>query len=398
MQLSHRARVFAGASLTTVMIATTAMITGAGAQTAEATPTQAAGSWLADQLVDGDHMEVVFGTDAFADPGLTIDVLFALAESGVAESFAADATAWLGESANTATYIGDGGDESYPASIAKLALGAMVRGVDPTAWGEDNINLISRLQAREQASGRFVAASAFGDFTNSIGQSLAIITLARAAGVDPTPASVDLLLESQCADGGFDLALQPIPEDCVSGVDSTAIALQALLAGGASAPDIEAAIDYLRGAQQDNGGFATTATGTPNANSTGIAAQALAVVGDTSDADLAVAFLRTLQQDCTAAVADQGAIAFDASAFDAGTAARATAQALLGMGGIGLLELSADQADDQPRFDCPAPVTTTTPTTAGPTTTVVGTPVVAPTTVRPAPAATPVRATPTFTG
>jgi hypothetical protein len=53
-------------------------------------PIEAAAGWLADQLADGERIEVTFdfgdGPQTFPDQGLTADVVFALSAAGVAAS------------------------------------------------------------------------------------------------------------------------------------------------------------------------------------------------------------------------------------------------------------------------------------------------------------------------
>jgi len=217
----------------------------------------------------------------------------------------------------------------------------------------------------------------------------------------PSDESVELLLLSQCDDGGFGLELEPAAGECASGVDTTSYAIQALVAADRDedADVIGSAVGYLLEVQQDGGGFATGATGAPNANSTGLGTQALRVAGEDAAADAGAAFVLTLQQGCDADDDLRGAIDFDGGEFDPSNAARATSQGLLGLVGTGFAALSADGATGElPRLSC-----ATTPTTDP-----VGepTPTAAPTAVDAvdagdpvrAPAATPVRATPTYTG
>ncbi len=395
---------FAGV-LTAVTAAVAVLLGGsfgsaAGAQTdpAGASRAEAAASWLADQLVDGERLEVTFGTDSFDDPGLTIDAVLAFASAGVAEGFAADATAWLASSATTASYVGDGTVESYAGALAKLSLLAQVRGLDPTGWGQGDVDLVARLVSQEQVNGRFTDVSAYGDFSNSIGQSLAIVVLTREPGTAASDASIDLLLLSQCADGGFALELEPA--GCESGVDTSAYALQALVAAGrpSDGGEVDRVVAYLEDVQSDDGGFGTAAGESSNANSTGLAVQALRVASRSDPADLGVGFLASLQVDCDAST-DRGAVAFDASGFDAGTATRATAQALLGLAGVGYLDLSAATASSElPRFDCPALSSTTSSSTTSSTAPPPTTPLAVVSSASQTPAATPVIANPSFTG
>jgi hypothetical protein len=298
-------------------------------------PDDAAAGWLARQLVDGDHLETDFGGTSFPDQGLTIDGVFAFSAAKVAGSAAAAATAWLARPDNLDTYTGGGGTESYAGPTAKLLLLAEVRGADPRSFG--GVDLRARLLDLLTPSGRFSDRSAFGDFSNAFGQSYAIVALNR---IGRAPASaVTFLAGQQCADGGIpvDFGTQP----CAGDVDATALAAQALRSAGRTAA-ARRAVAWLAARQQSDGGFAALdGTGTPNANSTGVAGQALADAGRVLPAVRAGVFLARLQVRCSGPVAERGAIPFDRTGFDPATATRATAQAVLGLTGVGLSRLSA---------------------------------------------------------
>lgn len=361
----------------------------AGAQVDDATPSEAAGSWLADQFVDGERFESEFGGVIYPDHGGTVDAAIALAAAGVADGVGAAATDWLETSEQTRGYAGDIDNDGTNQSggLAKLALLAQTRGLDARDWGEDGVDLIQRLVDMEDGSGEFIDTPDWGNDFKTFSHAFAIMALSRQGDAAPTAASLDLLLTSQCADGGFDGNLSPDPAACSSGIDSTAVALMALVAAERAddADEIADAADHLTGMQAADGSLG-------NANSTGLAAYALRLAGATAAADAGAAYLLSLQQDCDAAEADRGAIAFDDSGFDAGTAVRATAQGLYGITGLGYVDASAAGATtDQPRFDCTEPVESTTTSSTPTTETTVVTSGVSP-------SATPVRATPTFTG
>jgi hypothetical protein len=298
-------------------------------------PDDAAAGWLARQLVDGDHLETDFGGTSFPDQGLTIDGVLAFSAAKVAGSAAAAATRWLARPDNITTYTGGGDTESYAGPTAKLLLLAEVRGLNPRAFG--GVDLRARLLDLLAPSGRFSDRSAFGDFSNAFGQSYAIIALNR---IGRAPASsVAFLAGQQCADGGVPVELEVQP--CTGDVDATALAAQALRSAGRTAA-ARRAVAWLVSRQQPGGGFAALdGTGTPNANTTGLAGQALADAGRVLPAVRAGVFLVRLQVRCSGPVADRGAIAFDSAGFDPATATRATAQAVLGLTGVGLSRLTA---------------------------------------------------------
>jgi hypothetical protein len=294
----------------------------------------AASGWLARQMVDGDHFEVEFGGQVFPDQGLTIDAVFAFATADVADDFAARAMDWLAQPDILTGYIGDGTTNSFAGPTAKVALAVQVRSGDPSNFG--GVDLLSRLRGLQQPSGRFTDQSPFGDFSNAFSQSLAILALDRTAAGAPT-AATNFLAASRCPDGGYPLLFdQP---ECTSDVDSTAMAVQALLAAGQWAAAIPG-LSWLVSVQGPDGGF-TNAAGTPNANSTGLAGQALRAGLRPVAAIRATLFLIGLQVGCDGAAPDRGAVAFSADGFDPATAPRATAQAVLGMAGLGFPHLTA---------------------------------------------------------
>ena len=357
-----------------------------------------AAGWLARQLVDGTHQRTTYSGTTYDDPGLTADSVLAFAAAKVSGSAGAAATTWL--SAHVADYAGDGGAESYAGSLAKLALTAQVEGRSPASFGSRN--LLTDLGAREQGAngqnpGRFSDKSAYGDYSNAITQSLALIVQVR-AGTTPSRYAVDSLESLQCADGGVRIdypeaptaaavtpsttpagssaspssasaALRaapspspsPVPSPspspavgsaddqpanapgfaaaaattCASDPDATAFAAQALRAVGAG-QQASAALDYLGRAASPGGGVASAA-GVQNANTTGVAAAAL--ISGARGASALQAFLVGLQR--TAPASANGAIAFAASGYDATLAARATSQAILGLKGTDLVTLTA---------------------------------------------------------
>ncbi|MFG3644745.1 prenyltransferase/squalene oxidase repeat-containing protein [Micromonospora sp. NPDC047762] len=332
--LRHRARVLATAALAALTLALTVTPSAASASPPTLNRVDAAAGWLARQSVDGERFEVVFDGVAYPDQGLTLDAVFAFAAAKVADTTAANAVSWLAQPAVLTGYIGDG-TEAYAGATAKLSLGAQVRGLDPAAFG--GVDLLTRLGGLLTPSGRYSDRSAFGDYSNTFTQSFAVLASDRAGGAPP--AAVTFLAASRCADGGFPLLFGQAT--CVSDVDATAIAVQALLA--ADRPLVAAsAAQWLVSVQGGDGSF--SANGVPNANSTGLAAQALAVAGRPLPWLRARQFLIGLQVACTGPSTERGAIAYTSGGFDATTAVRATAQAVPGLAGTGYATLSASGA------------------------------------------------------
>jgi hypothetical protein len=334
-------------------------------------PASAAAGWLARQLINGDHFEATFDGQTFIDPGLTTDAVFAFAAAGVSGTNAGKAIAWLNQPDVTATYDGeDNNDPSHgfaAGPLAKLTLAAEVMGKDPTHFG--GVDLVGLLLPMQQTNGRFVDSSIFGDFNNAFGQALAVIALHRLGGHD-TEASkaAQYLISVQCSDGGFPLSFPTgSTGPCTSQTDATALVIQALLAVG----DTQAAtagLTWLVGVQRAGGGFDDAAPTSPlpvNANSTGLAAEALRIGGRTAAADHAVEFLRNQQMPCTATPSDRGAINYDPTGFSQSTAVRATTQGILGLTGVGLVDLSIVGASpDAPTETCLTPTATPTPSSS----------------------------------
>lgn len=377
------------ATVTAALLITPGLTGAAHAATPE--PADVAAGWLSGQLAGGDHMETVFSGTAYPDAGLTADVVFALDAAGVAQSAATKATTWL--KGQVATYTGDGTTESYAGALAKLSLVAEAQGQDPHAFGGSD--LLARLSAQMDAgSGRFKDVSAYGDYSNAITQSLAVLALKRDAAAPAL--AVDYLVGQQCPNGGFPVAFEQA--SCGADVDATGYAVQALRAVGRTSA-VDAALTWLTAQQRSNGGFGGSGpTAETNSNSTGLAVVALSLGGRTAAADAGRAYLLSLQVGCSGAAADRGAIAYDAAGFSAGTAPRATSQAIPGLAAVGLDTVtSSGTTQGFPTLACAAPVASPVVTPPAGTMTgsgsggAVGTPVSAPVA---APAAAPVAAAP----
>jgi len=344
-------------------------------------PAEAAAGWLTTQRVDGYHTVITIGltcdrvltTDGrLPDYGLTADTVIALAAAGVGLDYSTAAMDYL--ETNVELYVGDAdrvGDadgEFYAGALAKTLLAADVTGRDPATFGE--VDVLSRLLSTEQPSGRFSDISAFGDFSNNIGQSFAVLALAR---VDPSalsPAAAGFLAGQQCVDGGALNGNVPLTigaDPCAaesSSIDTTSFAVQALLAVGDS-DSAAAGLSYLGRSQGAEGSFSDL--GVENSNSTGLAAQTLRVGGLDAPADAAVDWLVARQLDCSAPPEQQGAIAYtdgpDGSPLYDDRATRATTQAAPGIAGVGLSDVAAaGSTAAAPRLDCGAPTSTATPT------------------------------------
>ena len=297
---------------------------------AATTPDDAASAFVAGQLAaKGNYLNAEFGGESYPDYGLTIDALLGVAGTGTGTAQISKTADWL--VANGTSYYG-AGSEAYAGSLAKQVV--MLQ-----ATGRPSGALLTKLKSMQTAAGRFSDKSEYGDYSNTIGQSWALIALKRSGEAVPTKA-IDFLVAQQCADGGFRLELGAAK--CTSDSDVTSFAVQALAANGRTTA-VSKAAGYLATQQVASGGVrGGTSTESPNSNSAGLAAVAFTLAGRTDNAAKATAFVKTLQFGCSAPAALHGAIAYDKPAFDAKIAAgsravvtdqetRATPQAMLAL-------------------------------------------------------------------
>ncbi len=308
---------------------------------------QAAAGWLARQMAGRSHFTEVFDGVTYPDQGLTIDAIFAFAATGTASDYAARAISWLEKPGVLSGYVGNGRSESYAGALAKTALAAEVFGVSPARFG--GVDLLVRLAALLTRSGRYSDHSSYGDYSNAFSQSLAILAVSRTGKAAPVKA-VNFLIGTQCGNGGFPLYFGQ--KTCVSDPDATSVAVQALLAAGRKLA-AQRGLRWLARVQQADGGFAASASAAPNANSTGLAGEALAAGKWLHRAKLARSFLLSLQVGCAGKASERGAIAYDKRGFSQSTAGSATAQGLLGVADAGLATLSSRGAHSgAPRLGC----------------------------------------------
>ncbi|WP_016697717.1 prenyltransferase/squalene oxidase repeat-containing protein [Actinoalloteichus spitiensis] len=343
----------------------------------------AAGRWLAGELVDG-RMPGFVG----ADWGLTIDSLLALAATNAdpaAVEEVADAVAANVRSYNSHDDWGVPGVRVAGAT-AKILVAAVAADRDPTDFGghdmrQETLDLIAGPEAGTQ-EGR-LRDQGTADQSNTFGQSLGVIGLARSGGVPQS--AVDFLIRQQCSSGGFRLSpeLFGTPSescdsspDAVLDPDSTAMAVQALLAADRAGAEHAGAAavrgaQWLASVQRDDGSFGGSGpTAGSNTNSSGLAGQALAAAGMPDAAEEAadyVAGLQLTEDNAGAGSADRGAIAYNPNSFAAAVEdgvtdmardqwRRATAQAVLALAKVPLGETG--EAEPGPR-----PPNTSQPTT-----------------------------------
>lgn len=360
--LSTLTALFLSACLTPLAAATPPAAAAGGT-----TPQVSSASWwIATQLAASDGvLQTAYGTESYSDYGLTADAVLALAATGAGKTAAAEATAQLAR--HVGDYTGAGTDETYSGATAKVLLLAEVEGVDPTNFGgRDLVGQLQGLQATTgTAKGRFSDHSQYGDYSNVLGQALAVIGLHRRS-VDVSEAVAYLQLQ-QCPAGGVRLseADTACTDDSTADPDATGLALQAFVAAGATSAADKAAA-WLVAQQDADGSFKGAAvTATPNANSTGVIAAGLAAHGDSAPLGRAQAWLRSVQLGCSAETPDRGAVAYDPTARDTAATGgippqawdqfrRATFQAVPGIAGVSYDTLDAATAGPLAApADCP---------------------------------------------
>jgi hypothetical protein len=182
--------------------------------------------------------------------------------------------------------------------------------MDPRRFG--GRNLLAQIDMRRRSDGSisgYVSFTAFG------------VMALRASGAPAESATIQWLVSSQNADGGFGVA-----RSSASDSDMTGAALQALATvGRARGPAGQRAAEWLRNNQNGDGGFGQFKGRDSNAQSTAYAIQGLLAAGAGGNAAArARAYLVRLQQQ-------NGSVAY--SSTSSTTPVWVTAQALMALEG-----------------------------------------------------------------
>jgi len=350
-----------------VTIIASLLLVPTAAQAEQSVAAQNAAGSLQRYLATHDHhFHTVFDGTEFPDYGLTLDGVIAMDAAGVGDAESARATTFVAN--NIGSYVGTG-TESYAGPTAKALLVSLSQGRTPKGF-LGGVNLLARLKARQTTTGQFKDKSQFGDFSNTITQSLAVVSL-RKAGQSLGTKAIPFLANSQCPNGGFRLAVSvnQCSNDANADPDATSFAVQGLLSGNQTSAvktRISRAIHFLRTQQGSDGGVKGAGpTNTENSNSTGLAVLAFSTTGHPNAATEGRLFLRSLRYDCTFPAPMRGAIAYDAAAFanaqSQGRAAtlgdqdlRSTTQATLGFAPVPLYKVTNVGAKPSaPAFTCP---------------------------------------------
>lgn len=225
-----------------------------------------AAQWLAKQQVaDGGFSS---GFSKGSDLGATSDAIIALVAAKVPLSTVKNAAGltpldYLKSKVATA--------KLSAGQYAKIALAVKAAGLNPASFGGKDLNALI-------TSGYDAKTGIYGD--TLFVHAEAILALATTGAAIPVQA-ISALEARQSAEGGWAFAGSGTPD-----VDTTAIAVQALIAAGRPANSGPAGrgIGYLHSLQNTDGGFPYQSPSQygadTNANSTGLVAQAIIASGD----------------------------------------------------------------------------------------------------------------------
>ena len=342
----------------TALAATTLTTVGTAPAHAEV-PAQTAAGWLATELTNGLMHNPNFG--GFDDYGLTIDAAFAIdAIGGNGAVIRQVRTALAPKVGSYVEYPANGAGDLHQSAgpLAKALVFAQIAGADGTSYGGRNLvgDLAARVSVAGPIAGRIEDRTVSGDtdpstpgvqpdsdYANVIGQAFAARGLTKAGSAKAASATA-FLLQQQCSAGYFRLNFAPATasaQGCVDGdavgsapdTDVTALAVLQLAALGGSDAKVTGAIakatGWLTAQQKSDGSFGGgPTTSAANANSTGVAAQALASQGACVAAGRAAGWVKGLQVLSAPASSplngELGAIAYDAAALAAAQSAGIT--------------------------------------------------------------------------
>ncbi|HUG14870.1 MAG TPA: prenyltransferase/squalene oxidase repeat-containing protein [Thermomicrobiales bacterium] len=227
--------------------------------------TQTAIDWLRSQQLPAGAFA---GFSGGADPGMTADAVLAFAAVGVDPDSVS-----TGDGASAIDYLrAVAGDIASDAGLAaKVALALHAAGENPRDVG--GVDLIAAIDAAFDETTGWHGLSFYGH---------ALAALALDAADAPVPAeAVEAMLAAQTPEGSWGFAGSP--EAGSGDSNTTALAIQALVAVGQGGDAVERGLDYLRSLQDDDGAVAYDASAAPNlagdANSTALAIQAFVAAG-----------------------------------------------------------------------------------------------------------------------
>jgi hypothetical protein len=229
---------------------------------------EAAVAWLVSQQQDDGGF---LGFSDESDPGATTDAVIALA-AAQNSGFEVDLTSAVAYLESTAIDY----SQSGTGQAAKLALTIIAAGGDPRdVGGIDSLSLVENGQNQD------TDIYGLGIYDHA----LSILAIVAGGGTVPESA-IDALRDTQIEDGSW--AFDGKPDVGAGDTNTTAMVIQALVAADeGDDPMVESALDYLKAAQADTGGFGfqTTNPAVSDANSTALVVQAIIAVGQDPASD-----------------------------------------------------------------------------------------------------------------
>lgn len=360
--------------------------------------------WLANQLDQGTYRNPLA---AGPDHGLMGDAVFAMAAAGrpdlaepILEVF--ENRGGVVDYVSYRSFLEGGEADRVGGSVAKMLVVALAAGRDVHDFG--GLDLVAETRAaiipdgpergRLRDHGPHVALNT----TNLFGQTLAVLGLVAVGA--PYHDALEVLLDQQCSPGYFRIFFTTNPDGSPATCDqaaprgasppdgdATGFALQAMVAARAAGTPgldgrIDATVTWLVDGQDVHGGWGGgVSTSAPNTNSTGLIVQALtAAQGPPRVIARGEAYLRSAQVgpgDAGSPLGGHiGAVAYTPEDYRSARATgirspdpwiRATAQAALGLSGVGFPAL-LDGEPIVPPTTTPSPSTPTTAPSGGPST------------------------------
>jgi hypothetical protein len=297
----------------------------------------AVADWLA-----GEVSREGFVRGQYVDHGLSLDFARTLGDVGGHDDVAdrvLDAMTDPREVSGYLSFYDEQKNGRYAGATAKLVHTVVSSGRDLDDYRSGLVEDLTGMVVDSGADAGRVSDTGPTDYSNTITQAYAVRAFAVTESEQPLAESLEFLLLQQCEDGWFREQLTPgrggdnsceaqKPADLTPSVDATAHALQALLEvdpalEGELAEAVDVAVDeatqWLEDAQTADGGFSVTGTsGAANANSTGLASEALVAAGRDETAAEAATWLldHMIGEQATGPLAEErGVVAFDDAAL-----------------------------------------------------------------------------------
>lgn len=323
-------------------------------------PVDMAAEWMGTSLDAGLMHFPDTGNGEFDDYGMSLDVFLALdaadvdadSRSSIIDSVSAQMDEY------TSNPDDKDGKSVYAGPTGKALVAAQAAGEDPHNFGR--LDVVERMESAVGSNGKIADKTDGDDTANISGQAYAVDGLAE-AGSDKAADAGEFLTGQQCDSGAF---TQDFDGECDEpNLDSTAMVAIALNDASEAGLDnvddaLEEAVQWLADQQADNGAFGDPDMG-ENANSTGLAAHALALAGKDESAQKAaqkaaqwIAKLQVTEDTGGKLDGETGAVAYNSDAFDAGKKEGITDEALPQWRGataqatLGLTHLPPQSEDD----------------------------------------------------